>query len=258
MIKKLHTPCKKCIFATYEDITQTGCKLNLIEKFKQYDTEVIEAFDEEKEFYIINGTKCIHMRASDWTGSTLPLEEQITQVTKETNLHFHAIVILDNSIENLKNTINSLTAQTLKPSQITLIRKVDNTIPPSELVEICSTLLTNIKWRIERLVVSYENMEDIYDLILPFIKNSIYIVFKSGFIVPEATLLDISNYIVDHFLKFVMILPNKDGNGFVTLKSFNEYYKGFSGATLKDKLEKDGCPSELFIPITKLLPYFPE
>lgn len=46
----LQTSCKDCILAEYNGITQIGCQANRISKFNN----VIEAYDEEKEFYVID------------------------------------------------------------------------------------------------------------------------------------------------------------------------------------------------------------
>jgi hypothetical protein len=256
MINKTHTSCKNCVFAIYDEITQTGCHLNLIKNFKKHKIKVLEAFDEEKEFYVIDNSKCVHMRLENWTGSSLSLEEQKIQVTKEANLHFHVLIVATDNIEDIQKTLNSLAAQELPPTYITIIRQVDCAITPSKLVELCS--LQNIQWRVENLMQPYDNIEDVYNLVVPFIKGSIYTIFQAGFEVPPQTLKDISSAIVDNFLKFAIILPNKDGNGYTTLKTFNEYYQNYSGNSLKEKLEQDQCPKKLFIPITKLLPYFPK
>ena len=41
---KVHTACKNCMFAVYEDNTQTGCYINRLEKY----SDVLECYDEEK------------------------------------------------------------------------------------------------------------------------------------------------------------------------------------------------------------------
>jgi hypothetical protein len=46
------TSCKKCIFAVYEGKTQTGCKFDRIDKYSKQN-KVIEAYDDESEFYVI-------------------------------------------------------------------------------------------------------------------------------------------------------------------------------------------------------------
>lgn len=51
------TSCKLCHFAKYEGITQTGCMLGRIDKFRNH-SEVIEAYDHDKEFYVIKDRLC--------------------------------------------------------------------------------------------------------------------------------------------------------------------------------------------------------
>jgi hypothetical protein len=54
-IKAIHTPCKNCVFAKYDGKTQTDCHLDMTTKFSSKGIEIIKAYDEEKEFDIING-----------------------------------------------------------------------------------------------------------------------------------------------------------------------------------------------------------
>ena len=60
----MNTSCKNCHYAIYEGITQIGCKLNRIDKWQQ-QTEVLEAYDEEKEFYVIKDRVC--NAYNEWT-----------------------------------------------------------------------------------------------------------------------------------------------------------------------------------------------
>jgi len=48
---RIRTNCKECVFAIYDGKTQVGCTHNRIEKFKP---NIIEAYDDDKEFYVIN------------------------------------------------------------------------------------------------------------------------------------------------------------------------------------------------------------
>lgn len=63
------TSCKECVFAIYDGNTQTGCKDDRISKFKE---DVIEAYDEEKEFYVINRT-CTLYRTKNWNNGEIDL-----------------------------------------------------------------------------------------------------------------------------------------------------------------------------------------
>ena len=62
--KMVETSCKECIFAVYENDTQVGCFANRIEKFKEAK-EIIEAYDDEKEFYVRDFVTCIEIKNED-------------------------------------------------------------------------------------------------------------------------------------------------------------------------------------------------
>jgi hypothetical protein len=256
MIAQLHTPCKDCVFAKYKDIEQIDCNLGLLEIYKKHGIDIIEVFDEEKEFFVINNIKCVYKRTINWKYGSCPLAEQISQVREETHLRFHAIILAKDNLEDVKNTLNSLIDQTLKPEHITIVRPYDSQIAPSQLAELCQYL--PMKWRVENLVKPFDNLEDILKIILPFVRYKVYTVYYAGFIVPPDTLQDISTNVIDKFLSFMIILPNKDGNGMVGLSVVNEYYANHPGRSLKEKLEKDKCPPQLLIPITQILSYFPK
>lgn len=60
------TSCKNCILSVYNNNTQTGCLVNRIDSFKSLDENlVIEAYDEEKEFFVINRL-CNYYRDKSW------------------------------------------------------------------------------------------------------------------------------------------------------------------------------------------------
>ena len=96
--RKLQTSCKNCTFAIYDGITQTGCSANRIEKFDQSD--IIEAYDNEKEFYVINKF-CNLYRSQSWNGGQPDLDKALI----ESSLDFD-IMINCNSIDtDFKNYI---------------------------------------------------------------------------------------------------------------------------------------------------------
>lgn len=60
----LRTSCKDCTFATYKDNTQLDCSAEKLNYFNSQD-RVIEAYDNEKEFYVIKGF-CNFYRKQHW------------------------------------------------------------------------------------------------------------------------------------------------------------------------------------------------
>jgi hypothetical protein len=81
------TSCKNCLFAVYTDKTQTGCIANRIEKF---GNEVIEAYDDSKEFYVIDRL-CNLFRSESWNNGEADLEK----AKIESYLDFDLIVNCD-------------------------------------------------------------------------------------------------------------------------------------------------------------------
>ena len=126
-INPIHTPCKQCVFAKYENITQTDCFLNYIDKYKTNEVEILEAYDEEKEFYIINGKKCIGYRENKWFANigmeNASIEEKIQEFNRKNYLHYLLVLNLDNySYENFEHLKNQIANISIKPSKIIFIR----------------------------------------------------------------------------------------------------------------------------------------
>jgi hypothetical protein len=95
--RRLQTSCKSCVFATYDDKTQIGCLHERIEKFRP---NVIEAYDEEKEFYVINGL-CNLYRNSKWNDG----EPDIDKSMAESSLSFDCFIDCSNINDEATDTI---------------------------------------------------------------------------------------------------------------------------------------------------------
>jgi hypothetical protein len=95
------TSCKECIFAKYEDKTQIGCVANRIIKFQNLNN-VIEAYDDDKEFYVINGF-CNYYRNQQWNDGVA----NIDRAKKESSLTFDIFINCDDINEEYKNKIKT-------------------------------------------------------------------------------------------------------------------------------------------------------
>lgn len=128
-INSIHTPCKNCVFAIYNEKTQTGCALNYLDKY----TDIIEAYDETKEFYIINNKKCIGYRENSWFNQFDMLDADLDQKVQkyhETNkLHYLVIVDLQYiDLEQLDNICAQISSSVSQPQKIIFIRHKDNSM----------------------------------------------------------------------------------------------------------------------------------
>lgn len=75
---KIITNCKECIFSIYSDNTQTGCACGRIEAFTGIN-KVREAYDNDKEFYIIDSL-CNLYRNKDWNNGDIDIDKAKDEV----------------------------------------------------------------------------------------------------------------------------------------------------------------------------------
>jgi hypothetical protein len=101
---QIKTSCKNCLCSIYEGKTQTGCSFNRIDKFKG---SVLEAYDDEKEFYVIERF-CNYYRNPKWNNGLLDIDK----IKSESAISFDVIIDCnnldsdidtDNIIDTLKN-----------------------------------------------------------------------------------------------------------------------------------------------------------
>jgi hypothetical protein len=69
--EKIQTSCKDCLLAIYNDKTQVSCAANRIVAF---GGDAIEAYDDDKEFYVINRF-CNYYRKTTWNGGEIDFKK---------------------------------------------------------------------------------------------------------------------------------------------------------------------------------------
>jgi hypothetical protein len=127
LIDSIHTSCKDCVFAVYENKTQTDCSMGMIKKYRDKNDEIIEAYDDDKEFYIINKRKCINHRKESWFAQFENPEnstEYRIEKTKASN-RLNYILLIDLklfNVEKLHQTFIDISNLDVKPKRIILLR----------------------------------------------------------------------------------------------------------------------------------------
>jgi hypothetical protein len=112
---QIKTNCKTCRCAKYDNNTQTGCVFGRIQKFGD---SVVEAYDDEKEFYIIKRF-CNYFRNPKWNNGVLDVEK----IKNESSISFDVIINcnnLDTDID-VDETINILNNLNYYPNKLTII-----------------------------------------------------------------------------------------------------------------------------------------
>ena len=164
-INIIHTPCKDCIFAIYDDKTQVGCLANRLDVFKQNGVEIIEAYDDALEFYVINGKKCLSYRTNDWLEKrklrrktddhgTPSVKEAVDIVNKENEIKYISVILLETNttIQNIENIVSSQIKQKIPPKGFMIIREIYNEydLTIKEISDYFSTI--NLPWRMQNFI----------------------------------------------------------------------------------------------------------
>lgn len=252
-IAKKHTSCKFCVFAQYKDITQYGCTAKELDYHKKSSCDILECYDSDKEFYVINDIKCAYYRNHQWAYNKSP--PYLDEVYEETKFKYQAIIVADQNFNDVKTTVNSLVGQSLKPSHISIIRPIGSKIIPRILAEYLIGL--SIPWRSENAVDQQLTINNHIDIILDFTHFDNYVVFQAGFVVPQDTFSYIDRHIRDRTFPYLVLLPNSSNNGLLMPCSLHIALHGNQSTSIIDKIQKKESLSKRTVPINIAIPNFP-
>lgn len=219
----METSCKNCCFAEYIDTkTQTNCKLNLLEKYKEKGYKVDECYDEEKEFFVIREKFCPYQRSHEWSERHKNKEEE--SVCAEVKLKYNVIIYNDkDNTDDVKKTFDSLTEQNPLPLNVSIVLSNDKLLPSKLLKALDNDLNSpefsykGVPWVITVIKEKDENGNDV-SLIrsldwgtLKFDKGWVS-VFKAGYKVPNNFFNNMNQKLTKDLDVFVLV-DSKDYNG---------------------------------------------
>jgi len=201
-IKSIHTSCKDCAFAQYYCSTQTGCDFNRISKFK----EVREAYDNEKNFYIINGRQCNYFTSKDkYPGKNK--EELIELVVKKHKVQLTLFVYIDDE-SKLLEIADSIIEQDLQPHEVYFVDI--NKIGPKLNLLLNKKIGNKLNWRIIYPVEDF-NIGEIPEFILQKSKGLFSVFLSSYQKIKYNWISNIDNMINQELKQLCLITPIGDG-----------------------------------------------
>jgi hypothetical protein len=168
-IKAIHTNCKNCVFAVYNINTQTGCHLDYLNKYKNIGSEILEVYDENKEFYVINDKKCLGYRENSWFNqfdlAHATLEDKIAKFKELNHISYCVGIDLRNikTINQLELIIEEINNSNILPKKIVVFRfpKHAKTFSYDNVRSVLSKVSKSIKWRIQSMLDQEEPEESI-------------------------------------------------------------------------------------------------
>ena len=108
------TSCSDCVFAVYEEETQTGCLHGRVDKF---GSAAVESSDDKRNFFVISRV-CSLFRDSKWGDGKSGIEKS----REEIELSFSILVVCDEYNDELsEKTLKSLEAMDYDRSKVNII-----------------------------------------------------------------------------------------------------------------------------------------
>lgn len=228
-LSTLHSVCKGCIFATWQNKTQIDCELGRIEKYKQFG-DVVDAFDDDNEFYIINNRLCGTRRTKEWV-DRLPLDSNLVEsVYNEVKIQYDAVIYCNDSSKivsdgDFVNTINSLVNQSIKPKRIIILVHIG--VPSVQTMTNISNIVrpilagSEIQWEVQQVMEYDADRGRAIDICIRKIKRRYYVVFNAGHIVHENFSKDLDDAVNKEVINFLLLEPLDDGNYQISLPIFH-------------------------------------
>ena len=234
------TSCKSCVFSIRDEegFRQTGCKIGRIEKYRKKGIPIIEARDEEGEFYGLE-TWCNAYREEPW--KIAHKEEDLPAVARlESAPNVSFIILVKDTIDNLEKTIESILNQDkIKACRIVIVHmgkeaKVDYL----DLIEKCKDLLEGqIDYKVQNIMPNLSQLEAI-DAAFINLLNGYYSVFECGKEAPRDLIDTIHANLYDK-LKNIGLIRGYDGvNGLTSQCVLHKFLYGNRGASLETKIKE--------------------
>ena len=252
MKRHTDTTCKDCIFATYKDITQIDCSMNRLDTFRHLGYEIIEAYDHDREFYVIKKKTCPYKRTKKWKYYDADEKDQREKIADEIRIRYKAIVVHNGNLDDLLLTVHSLLQQSIKPSNIVVI--LQESFKEHRLAILGELKTIDIPWRIENIKDEIEYWRAV-DFAVMNRPQRYYAVFNAGCNIP-LDMFEIINYkISEEILPIVLVKPNGKGDGLIALHALHIASENFRSLGILENTKH--LPIQ-FPTINELCPHFPK
>lgn len=237
---EIRTVCGECVFSVYDDenVHQTGCMLNRLEKFINLNKAVYKTKDDINS-YEIQGL-CNTCRTDEWLKNQSG--DAVEKVTAETNVKLDFFVLVDsneNLQEKIDNTLLSIKSQKYYPVcvHIGLSPKI-NAESVSVIKNSLSENISKFKYLITAMIKDFKDKRDIVDFIQSKSKAHYYTIIEVGDTVPENWIDVINSTINDKLDNFLLIrqLNENSLTGMTVQNLLHKIVVGSRGQLIEDKI----------------------
>ena len=263
------TSCCDCVFAEYVGDTQTDCSMGRLEKFRKNGTTVLEAHNDDKEFYVVERF-CSAFRDSEWKDILFYYSNDLSEtpedrVRREIKIKCGFFIGFDGtcSIDDLEKTIVSISKQDLLPLYVTVANCSDtNNLlimeilrsyfeDEREIVYTCSyvdldELSTREQTEIPKI---WRAIDSAFDTTA---KNGYYAATKAGYIFSEDYLTSINHYINEDLKQVILIKSDDDTEEYFMQCSLHKLMYGSNGKFIINKVMELSEEQDLYHMVTDI------
>lgn len=238
------TVCKSCVFSLWDGITQTGCYFDRVEKYRRQGKEIVEAYDDEKEFYIIKDTVCTTSRTERWVEAQE--EKDIVQLAaaawQEITIDYHWILVDDgrSSLTEIKEQIARCKDQTIKPSMIHVVRYPNSQCLSHEIRAALNK--SKIRWSIEDVADTECILDFHIDSFVRKFPSQYYFLTHTDIVFPANFAEEVNNIVNVELTNFGIL--KRGGISVVPTNVHKHLQGGAFQIPLQDKLEAK-CPEAI-------------
>ena len=226
-IQPIHTSCENCCFAKWDDITQTGCEIHILDSFKRAGAKIIECYNDNKEFYIINGRKCGYYRSQKWKEEQSQ-KDLYAAARLEILPKYHLIIFAHKNIVHHINKIKNLRVESAS-----VITDKDTKSLNADIKD--ALLDTKFTWEIREIKLEMERDKVIHEIIKKSPCQFTIICPKN---IKQKTLNVVDKFIINDMGIFSLII---DGSNYIFPRSVFEYwyYRTAKNESILDVLKEE-------------------
>lgn len=214
-ISRVHTSCKDCIFAIYENKTQTGCDFNnRTERYKEKGL-LIDAQDDENQFFIVNRKFCLAKRNYQWLKNQdfdhSTTEILVDAVRDEMSVNYAYIVYFgeatEEAIEKLHNTIKAVMSSRIAPHQIVVVNNTGGTeVFEHRLVNLLTGMThgTKTKWSLKNIVEQCDRSRALL-ISVKEVNVRLFLICDAGYEIPKEYISKLDTIVNDELKDFICI-----------------------------------------------------
>lgn len=228
-LNQIHTACRSCCFAMWnpestEKPEQIGCELNMLNKFARADeVSVVPAYDENCEFYIVNGRTCPTFRdvAGPWYEKNK--ENKFEQIAREFCLHATTLLIVENknSLDEVVNCVRKLAELPYLPKEVVIVLS-GATFTIGELHAAVMTLTPlPFDWCLTHVVDPISLTHAIDCGVNRMSKGNFYWVVLPHLPIKENQ-LELANHMLTNKLERFCVLHDNELHGILVMRRFHE------------------------------------